>query len=328
MRILVTGANGFVGRPLCAWLRQGGHDVIGAVRNGDAERGVGFSVPTVSVGDIHSATDWKAALQDVDAVIHLAARVHVMSKQGASDEEAFIEVNARGTENLARQAAAAGVRRFVFLSTIKVNGEATHGTPFREADMPNPSDAYSRSKWMAEQSLQRIGEETGLEVVFVRPPLMYGPGVKGNFLSLLKAISRAYPLPLASIRNRRSLLSVEQLAKLLELCATRAEAAGQLFLAADTPSISTAELARALGATLKRPARLIPLPVALLEMVGAATGQRSRIQRLIGDLEIDSSKAVQLLDWRNQVELEVSLIGTADWFAARSADSEKKKSFA
>lgn len=207
MKFLVTGANGFVGNALVAALQQDGHSVRRALRNRrEAES------DAVAVGDINGLTDWADALHDIDVVIHLAARVHVMQETAGDPLAAFREVNVEGTENLARQATAAGVKRLVYVSSIKVNGEATLlGRTFREEDTPHPQDPYGISKWEAEQVLHRVAAETGLEVVIVRPPLVYGPGVKGNFAQMLKVLKRGIPLPLASIRNRRSFIYVGNL---------------------------------------------------------------------------------------------------------------------
>jgi len=249
MRFLITGANGFVGRPLCKELFNRGCQVRAAMRSHGQ-----LSAPgeTVTVGAIDGETDWSSALSGVDAVIHLAARVHVMKDRAADPLAEFLKVNLYGTSNLAQQAASAGVKRFVYVSSVKVNGEQTTANrPFTESDEPDPQNPYAASKWRAEQDLQRIARETGLEVVIVRPPLVYGPGVKGNFIRLLAAIDRGIPLPVAGANNMRSLVYAGNLVDALIACATHPAAAGQTYLVSDGDDVSTAMLvdmiARSIG---------------------------------------------------------------------------------
>jgi nucleoside-diphosphate-sugar epimerase len=301
-RVLVTGANGFVGAELCAYLGRQGYRVVPTVRSVTAGAGV-------VVGEIDDTTSWGPALQDVDIVIHLAARVHVMD--GRSPETEFERINERGSAHLAREAAAAGVKRLVFVSSIKVNGEATHGKPFDESDAPRPEDAYGRSKLAAELALKQIAVETGLELVIVRPPMVIGPGAKGNLRVLLRGLLRGLPLPLASVRNRRSLVGVRNLVCLLELCAVKAAAAGEIFLAADEPALSTPELITGLARGLGREPRLWSVPVPLLRMLASLAGKRAQIERLSGDLEIDASKARSMLGWASSEPLDEILDRTA-----------------
>ena len=242
MRFLVTGANGFVGKPLCVELFRRGHVVRAASRSAHAASD-GFEQATV--GSIDGVTDWSAALRDLDVVIHLAARVHIM-KDGAADPlAAFRKVNVAGTLNLARQAAAAGVKRLVFVSSVKVNGEYTSpGQAFTESDLPAPQDAYGVSKHEAELGLRQIAVESGIEVVIIRPPLVYGPGVKANFAVLMRAVRRGWPLPLGAVHNQRSLVGLGNLVDLIVTCLTHPAAANQTFLVSDGEDVSTTELLR------------------------------------------------------------------------------------
>jgi nucleoside-diphosphate-sugar epimerase len=310
MKVLVTGANGFVGRVVCACLREKNHTAVEALRV------VHELAPSrVAVGNIDAETDWHAALTGVEVVIHLAARVHQMGEVDAAAEEAFRRVNVAGSVRLARQAAAAGVKRLVFVSSIKVNGEATYGKPYRAEDVPAPEDAYGRSKLEAEQALAAVAAETGLELVVVRPPMVIGPIAKGNLPVLLKALSRGLPLPLASVRNRRSLIGVRNLAAVLVRCSEMSQAAGEVFLVADKPALSTAQLIRHLGEGLQRRVWLWPFPVALLRCCAGLLGRRAQVDRLTQDLEIDTEKVSRLLDWQGEESIEEALRNAARGFA-------------
>lgn len=293
---LVTGAAGFVGRALCAALLRGGWRVRAAMRAAAPIDGVEAGV----IGDLAEAS-WEPALQGIGVVFHLAATVHTRGS-----EALYQAVNVEGTERVARAAARAGVRRLVFASTIKVNGEATAaGAAFRAGDAPHPQDAYARSKWRAEQALARVAAETGLEVVIVRPPLVYGPGVRANFLRLLKLVDSGLPLPFASIRNRRSLLYVGNLAALLVRSATASGCAGKTFLAADGEDLGTPELVRCMGAALGRPARLLPFPAALLP------------PKLRDSLVVDIADTRAALGWQPPHTVDEGLRATAQWLRAR-----------
>ncbi|GAB1234036.1 UDP-glucose 4-epimerase family protein [Ferrigenium sp. UT5] len=295
MSVLVTGANGFVGAALVEKMRERGLASRCAVR---AAAQIDGCSESVEVGGINARTDWRTVLQGIDVVIHLAARVHVMEESAADPLAAFREVNVAGTENLARQAAAAGVKRLVYVSSIKVNGEETaEGHAFREDDVPLPQDPYGISKWEAEQALHRIATETGLEVVIVRPPLVYGPGVKGNFAQMLKVVQRGIPLPLASVHNQRSLVYLGNLVDALLLCATHPAAAGQTYLVSDGEDVSTPELLRRLGKAMGRPARVFLCPPALLKLAGRLTGKSDQVERLLGSLQVDSGKIRRELGW-------------------------------
>lgn len=317
MKILITGANGFVGRPLCAeLLRREGH-VRAAMRTAKLPIA---GVEVAIVGGIDGETDWGEALHGVDVVIHLAARVHVMSDTSNDPLTEFRRVNLHGTENLARQAVALGVKRMVYVSSIKVNGEATSGRKkFNEMDVSNPQDPYGVSKWEAEQALHQVAVETGLEVVIVRPPLVYGAGVKGNFAQMLKILTKGLPLPLASVNNQRSLVYVENLVDFLILCATHPDAIGQTFLVGDGEDVSTSDLLRKLGIAMGYSAHLIPVPMFLLQAGALLLGKRDVAQRLCGSLQVDISKAQSLLGWKPPFSLDEGLSRTAQGYLHEKA---------
>lgn len=311
--ILVTGANGFVGRELCKELLRSGHLVKGVVRSSGAAGQL--DVPTVAVGEIGPDTRWEEALEGVGCVIHLAARVHVMRDTAADPLAEFQRVNVEGTKHLAQCAASKGVRRFVYVSSIKVNGEETGaGRKFTENDDPAPMDPYGVSKWQAEQALARIARETGLEVVIVRPPLVYGAGVKGNFIQMLRVVARGLPLPLATVPNRRSLVYVGNLVDALVACALNPAAAGKTFLVSDPEAVSTSELLRQLAAALGVSSRLFPCPPALLRLAGRLSGKTQQVERLLGSLEVDSAKIRRDLDWVPPYSLQQGLRTTAEWY--------------
>lgn len=302
-RVLVTGASGFIGRALCGRLAAAGHEVIPAVR-----RKAGFP-KEVLVGDIGSSTDWNTALAGCDTVVHLAARVHLMRDDVHCSLESYRETNTEATLNLARQALLSGVRRFVFISSIKVNGEGGD-VAYLETSVPEPQDAYAISKWEAEQGLLRIAADTGLEVVLLRPPLVYGPGVKANFLRLMQMIQKGWPLPLGAIRNRRSLLYLGNFVDAIQLCVEHPDAAGQTFLLDDGEPISTPDLVRAIARAMDRPARLLAVPVGVLEMAGAMLGKRAAVARLSGSLYVDSSLIRSRLGWTPPYSMEAGLAET------------------
>lgn len=307
MKILVTGANGFVGRMLCGCLKTHGYVVV------SAERRASDLASETLIGDIDGKTDWMAMLDGCDAVVHLAARVHAMNDKERNSLELYRTINTEATLNLARQAAQTGVRRFVFISTIKVNGEG-RDEPYRETDTPAPDDAYAISKWEAEQGLHRIAQETGLEVVILRPPLVYGPGVKANFLRLMQLVQKGWPLPLGAIRNRRSLLYLGNFVDAIRLCVDHPAAAGQTFLLDDGQAVSTPELIRAVAHAMGRPARLLAVPVGVLEFASALLGRRAAVARLTGSLWVDSSAIRSRLGWTPPYTLQQGLAATvAGW---------------
>jgi UDP-glucose 4-epimerase len=307
----VTGASGFVGLRLCARLAASGHTVKAAVRRESAAlASLTPAAGVVRIGDIGPNTDWQAALAGVDTVIHLAARAHVIRDSSSDALAHYRRINVAGSERLARAAAAARVSRLIYMSSIKVNGEATVNAPFRESDAPAPVDAYGRSKWEAEQALSRIAAETGLEVTVLRPPLIYGPGVKGNVARLLHWIERGLPLPLASIVNRRSLIYLENLVD-ATLAVMRHPAPGRLYLVSDAHDLSTPQLIRALARGLDKPPRLFAFPPSLLRLAGACTGQFDAVGRLVGSLQIDAFRIGSELGWRPAHDPEQGLILTA-----------------
>lgn len=311
--ILVTGANGFVGRALCSALAAAGHGVRMAARAPQPD------LPgAVAVGDIGPATDWHAALDGMYGVVHLAARTHVLRETAADPLAEFRRINVSGTERLARSAAAQGVRRFVFLSSVKVNGESTPARSFTEDDAPHPEDAYGASKLEAEQALSRVAAATGLEVVVLRPPLIYGPGVKGNFLRLMQLVARGTPLPLGAIRNRRSLLYVGNLADAIVKAVDAPRAAGATYLVADGEDVSTPDLVRRLALALGVTARLPALPLAALNFIAAIAGKRAELARLAGSLQLDSSRIRRELDWKPRYSLAQGLTETARWYRGGS----------
>jgi nucleoside-diphosphate-sugar epimerase len=303
MRMLITGANGFVGRALCIHLAASSHAVCSAVRalSGLPEE--------VVVGSINKNTDWRAALAGCNAVIHLAARVHIMNDTEQDPLALYRATNTEATLNLARQAAQSGVKRFVFISTIKVNGEG-RDAPYREIDEPAPEDAYAISKWEAEQGLQRIAQETGLEIVILRPPLVYGPGVKANFLRLMRTVASGWPLPLGGIHNKRSLLYLGNFVDAIQLCLEHPDAAGQTFLLDDGQAVSTPELIRAVAQAMGRPARMLAVPVVALEWVGILLGKRAAVARLTGSLYVDGTAIRTRLGWAPPFSMEAGLAAT------------------
>jgi UDP-glucose 4-epimerase len=248
------------------------------------------------VGEIGANTGWQRAVDGCDAVVHLAARVHVMRDSAADPLAAFRAVNVDGTLNLARQAAAAGVKRFVFLSSIKVNGEGSE-VPYLESDSPAPLDPYAISKWEAEQGLREIAAQTGMEVVILRPPLVYGPGVKANFARLIRAVERGWPLPLGAIDNRRSLLFLGNLVDAIRLCLEHPAAANRTYLLSDGEDVSSAELVRRLAKAMGKPARLLPVPAWAFGLAGRLLGRRQEVARLLGSLTVDSSAIRRELGW-------------------------------
>lgn len=321
---MVTGANGFVGVPLCASLRSVGYQVNAVTRdsvNGDS---------SIQIGNIGPETKWAEALRPqqqplgghrgtVDIVIHLAARVHVMNDDKKSERsQEYTSVNTEGTLNLAKQAADAGVRRFIYLSTIKVNGEgqALGGCTERydELSVPSPEGPYAISKWEAEQGLRDVERSTGMEVVILRPPLVYGPGVGANFLQLLRYVDKGLPLPFGAVSNRRSLLFLGNLVDAIVLCVGHPSAAGGLFLLSDGADMSTPALIRKLGQGLGKPVRIWSIPPKWLLAAGNFLGKKAQLKRLFGSLIVDSNKIVQELGWVRPYSVDQALAVTADWF--------------
>jgi len=316
--ILVTGANGFIGAALCVELLERGFSVRGAVR---LEKSTVEGVERAVVGALNDETQWDDALRGVDVIIHLAARVHVRHDDAKFSLDEFRRVNLAGTEHLARCAAASGVRRLVYASSIKVNGEETCGAEkFTEMDVPSPQDAYGISKMEAERALHRVAEETGMEIVIVRPPLVYGVGVKGNFAQMLRVLSKGVPLPLAKVKNQRSLIYLGNLVDALILCATHPSSVGQTYLVSDGEDISSSDLLRQLGAEMGHPARLFPCPVVLLKLAGRMAGKVEQIKRILGSLRVDSDKIRRELGWIPPFGVRQGLKRTAHLYQAGVAD--------
>jgi nucleoside-diphosphate-sugar epimerase len=312
--VCVTGASGFVGRELCSALQRSGHRVRAAVR--DPRHSVSGCTEVVGVGDIAADPDWNAALHGVDVVVHTAARVHVMRDTASDPLAAFRRVNVAATERLARAAVENGVRRLVFLSSIKVNGDATTGRAFSAAEPAAPRDAYGISKHEAEQVLQRIARESGLELVIVRPPLVYGPGVGGNFLRLLRLVERGIPLPLGAVHNRRSMIYNGNLADALIACAAHPAAADKTYLVSDGDDRSTSSLIGELASGMGKRARLLRVPPSALDWAGRLTGKREEVERLTGSLVVDSSPIRRELDWHAPFSVHDGLERTTEWFLA------------
>lgn len=311
-RLLVTGGSGFVGGEVCRRAVVEGWHVAAAVRGG--------ATPDAGVQPFHFEAldrhqDWAGGLAGTDVVIHCAARVHVMDDQSPDPLAEFRKVNVEGTLALARQAAAAGVKRFIFISSIKVNGEGTvPGAPYTCFDEPKPQDPYGISKMEAEQGLRAIAEQTGLEVIIIRPVLVYGPGVKANFRSMMSWLSKGAPLPLGAIRNKRSLVSLDNLVDLIMTCVEHPAAANQTFLVSDGHDLSTTEMLQRMGVALNRPARLLPVPAGLLELGAALLGKRAVAQRLCGSLQVDIRHTCQTLNWSPPVSVDQGFRSAATAF--------------
>lgn len=314
MHVLVTGANGFVGTAVLA--RLAGEKAT-SVR-GTARQEISFlpaGAEYVHIGDLGSDTRWDTALQGVDVVVHTAARVHMMRDPLADPLREFCRINVEGTLNLARQAVDAGVRRFVFVSSVKVNGERTEpGKPFSAADFPRPVDPYAVSKYEAELGLRRLEAETGLEVVIIRPPLVYGQGVKANFLVMMRWLQRGIPLPLGAVRNKRSLVALDNLVDLIAACVRHPAAAGQIFMVSDGEDLSLAELLQRLGTWLGVTPRLISLPPSILKASARLLGRPDVVGRLCDSLQVDIGATCNRLGWVPPIGVDDALQRTARHF--------------
>lgn len=305
-RLLVTGATGFIGSAIQKRiLADQLYNLTIAVRRIVEQEA---AVRAVRVAGLTAQTDWAGALQDCGVVIHAAARAHIMQDESADPLAEYRKVNVDGTLNLARQAAAAGVKRFIFVSSIKVNGEQTVlGKPFTADDKPAPEDDYGLSKLEAEQGLWNIAEQSGMQVVIIRPPLVYGPYVKGNFASMNALVAKGLPLPLGVIHNKRSLVALDNLVDLIVTCIEHPAAANQVFLAGDGEDLSTSELLRAVAQAMGRPARLLPIPASLLQFGATLLGKKAMAQRLLGSLQVDITKAREVLGWQPPLTVEQGL---------------------
>lgn len=313
--VLVTGATGFIGRRLCGELVARGYAVVGAVRRNPlaAEAGLTYA----AVGEIGGGAEWADSLSGVEMVVHLAARVHVMRESATDALAEFRRVNVAGTERLAREAARLGVRRFVYVSSIKVNGEQTSQNPFDELGVAHPQEPYAVSKWEAEQVLHRVAHETGMEVVIVRPPLVYGPGVGGNFLRLMSLVDRGLPLPFGLVDNRRSLVFLGNLVDALRVCLVHPNAANKTFLVKDAEDVSTPQLVRQLAGELGKSGRLLPVPLSLMRATARIVGKANEFDRLLGSLVLDDSAIRRDLGWQPPFLVQDGLRVTAGWFKNR-----------
>jgi nucleoside-diphosphate-sugar epimerase len=353
INVLVTGANGFIGRALCNKLIADGYHVRGAVRSAAQMTALPSGVEGVMVGDVGQETDWSEALAGIEGIVHLAARVHVMRENSVDPLAAYREVNVEGSKCLAIAAANAGVKRFVYISSVKVNGESTgnksrdqgpgvrgqgknryqvsgysgQGTEgrrsvpkqsFSEKDVPEPQDPYGISKWEAEQVLRDVAADTGLEVVILRPPLVYGPGVRGNFLRLLRIVWMGIPLPLASIKNCRSLIYIGNFVDAIVNCMTSPNAAGKAYLVSDGDDVSTPDLIRRIAAASGRRALMLPVPAWMMRMAGKIIGRSDELERLFGSLTVDISKICRELNWKPPYTPEEGIRETVLWH--KSAD--------
>lgn len=293
-KILVTGANGFVGQAVASCLHSNGRSVLGVCR-----RDTVMDFPTATVVSLDDGVALDELLKSVDAIVHCAARVHIMQDKDRDPLAAFRAANRDMTLSLARRAAAAGVRRFVFVSSIKVNGESTSGRgPFSPDESPSPEDPYGVSKLEAEQGLMALADTTNMDVVIVRPPLVYGPGVKGNFATMVRLVARGVPLPLGLVSNKRSLVALSNLVDLLIQCLDHPAAANEVFLVSDGEDLSTSELLRAIAREMGKAPRLLPVPVGLLLLGASLLGKKAVARRVLGSLQVDISKTTKLLGWR------------------------------
>lgn len=320
--VLVTGANGFVGRHLCRQLVEAGKKVTACVREQSDISSVADldgSLKILRVSSLEASPDLSRALENMDVVIHLAGRAHVMHETVSDPLREFRKINVRGTENLVRVARDCGVRRFIYISSVKVNGEFTNGKPFCADDSFGYHDPYGQSKWEAEECLRQLAEATGMEWVVVRPPLVYGPGVRANFLSLLKFIVRGIPLPVGGLNNRRSLVSVYNLSSLLCAILDHPGAANNRFLVSDQEDVSTPELVRQIANCMHRSPRIISCPKSALMFAGSVLRRQEVVQRLCSSLVVDREKVRKLIGWSAPMTLHRGLEHTANWFLSSIA---------
>ena len=316
MKVLVTGASGFVGSALCGHLIERGVTTTGVVRHFPTNpvQGVDYQI----VSGLSKSKLWNEILTGVDVVVHCAARAHVMRDSEKDPLAVYREVNVEGTRNLAEQAASCGIKRFVYISSIKVNGEETNERPFKADDIPAPEDSYGISKWEAEQVLQKIGCNSEMEIVIIRPPLVYGPEVRANFLKLMKLVKSGLPLPFGAIHNSRSFVAVDNLVDLILICLHHPAAINQTFLVSDGDDLSTTELLHRTAKALGKSSRLIPIPVFLLRTAALLLRKTDFAQRLCGSLQIDICKAKQLLGWTPKVSVDEALLKTTKYFLKKN----------
>ncbi|MFC1578380.1 UDP-glucose 4-epimerase family protein [Thermodesulfobacteriota bacterium] len=311
--VLVTGANGFIGNALCRRMLAEGWHVRGTIRSLSKKAVLPPGMDAFQIGSIGPSTEWETALEGIDTVVHLAARVHVMDGGSADPIIDYRKINVAGTKRLAQIAHSKNVRRFVYVSSIKVNGEG-RVDPYTEADQPAPVDPYGISKFEAEKELYSIADQTGLEVVILRPPLVYGPGVKANFLKLIKIVHRGIPLPLARVKNHRSMIFLGNLVDALFVCITHPRAVGKTFLVSDREDVSTPELIQKISFALEKPSRVFALPFGFLRLLARLTGKSETVSRLLDSLTLDSTKIRTELDWKPPFSMEEGLRETANWY--------------
>ncbi len=327
-RVLVTGANGFVGRYVCRKLIASGFGPVAGIRDLKIWPELQQAVPGLNevsvLGDLGSNQKLQGSLSGASVLVHVAARVHVMKEPASDPLLEFRNVNVNGTRSIALAAVAAGVRRLIFVSTAKVHGESTSGNPLCENTPSNPRDPYAISKWEGEEVLRAVAAETGLDVVIVRPPLVYGPGVRGNLLRLIKLVDLAMPLPWPKGANCRSMIGVENLADFLVRCVDHPKASGQSFLVKDSEDISTRELMSRLALFLSRPLRLFPAPEPLIRLAATLALKQDTVSRLLDSLVIDSGHAHQLLEWVPPMSLNEGLAATTQWYRQPRQSAQTK----
>ncbi|MDB2655799.1 NAD-dependent epimerase/dehydratase family protein [Candidatus Pelagibacter bacterium] len=308
--ILVTGASGFVGQQLCETLKNFNYNVYKAVRKIEINKPQ--DLRKIEIGKIDNNTDWSKALKNIDCVIHCAGRAHRSNEQSI---KIYHETNVEGTKNLAEQCVKFGVKRFIFLSTIKVNGEKTEkNLSFKHDDLPFPTDEYGVSKWQAEKILKEISKKCGLEIVIIRSPLVYGPGVKGNFLRLMNLTFKKIPLPISKIDNLRSFVGIENLIDLIICCIKNQTASGKIFLVSDCKDVSTPELIAFLGNTMKKSQYFIPMPIILIKFLAKILNKSSEVERLTGNLQVDCTYTCEVLNWKPPVDIKDGLRKTVEWY--------------
>jgi len=319
-KVLVTGATGFVGRHLCEMLLARGHEVIGTTRSAaNVSTGSAFEMRTVD--DMRGTVDWAPVVEGADCVVHLAARVHVMNDTERDPLSAFRQVNVAGTEQLLRQCGMQNIRRVVFLSTIKVYGDESVNDPITSSTVPAPDDPYGQSKFEAENLVEKIGAEVGFETVIVRPPLVYGPGVGGNFVRLLKMVESGIPLPLGSIRNSRSLVSIQNLCDLICECLDNSSAAGNRLLVSDNSDVSTPDLIRLIASEMGKSARLLPVSPSIMRLAGKLVGRSAEVSRLTDSLRVNIDDTRQELGWNPLISLAEGIRSTVNWYEGLKSDA-------
>ena len=303
-KILVTGASGFIGKSICKTLSKSDISVIGLVRSFNSSL-KNVDIEYQSVGDINYKTEWKDILAGKDCIIHCAAKAHILKKSKVHTLKSFLSINSESTKNLAEQAAEVGVRRLIFLSSIGVNGLNSHNrNPFLHYDKPNPTEDYAISKHEAEKLLIEISKKTSLEIVIIRLPLVYGPSAPGNLKRLIKLVRSGLPLPFGQIKNKRSLIGVENLIDLIIKCIDHPKASGKTFLASDGEDLSTPELIKLIASSMEKKANLFPFPISILKFFASVFGRREEINRLVGSLRIDNSYTKEILNWTPPVSVE------------------------